>query len=131
MKLVRVSREGRVADGVVDGNQVHIIGEWRDGAFGTFEISRSSLDEIRKAESNSEVADLADVRLELPIDARNKIICVGANYRDHVGEFAHEVPKEPALFLRHIESLVSGQRIRWSHQRHRPATTMKVRSRWS
>ncbi len=106
MKLVRVSRQGRFADGVVDGDKVHIIGEWRDDAFGTFEISRMPLDEIRKAASDSKRVALADVRLELPIDARNKIICVGANYRDHVGEFAREIPKEPALFIRHIDSLV-------------------------
>lgn len=106
MKLARVSREGRFADGVVDGGQVRIVGGWRDDAFGTFEISRRSLDEIRMAASDSKVVDLADVRLELPIDARNKIICAGANYRDHVGEFAPEIPKEPALFLRHIDSLV-------------------------
>ncbi len=53
MKLVRVSRQGRFADGVVDGDKVHIIGEWRDDAFGTFEISRMPRDEIRKAASDS------------------------------------------------------------------------------
>jgi 2-keto-4-pentenoate hydratase/2-oxohepta-3-ene-1,7-dioic acid hydratase in catechol pathway len=106
MKLVRVSREGRVADGIVDGDKVRIIDGWRDDAFGSFEISRRSLDEIRKAASRSPVVDLTDVRLELPLDSRNKIICVGLNYRDHVGEFAPEIPKEPALFLRHIDSLV-------------------------
>src|SRR5229473_5079455 len=109
MKLVRVSREGRVADGIVDGDKVRIIDGWRDDAFGSFEISRRSLDEIRKAASRSPVVDLTDVRLELPLDSRNKIICVGLNYRDHVGEFAPQVPKEPALFLRHIDSLVGPQ----------------------
>jgi 2-keto-4-pentenoate hydratase/2-oxohepta-3-ene-1,7-dioic acid hydratase in catechol pathway len=109
MKLVRVSRQGRFADGVVEGDQVRIIGGWRDDAFGTFEISRSSPDKIRKAATDGQAAALADVRLELPIDARNKIICVGANYRDHVGEFAPEIPKEPALFLRHFDSLVGPQ----------------------
>jgi 2-keto-4-pentenoate hydratase/2-oxohepta-3-ene-1,7-dioic acid hydratase in catechol pathway len=106
MKLVRVSRQGRFADGVVEGDQVRIIGGWRDDAFGTFELSRRSLDEIRKTASDSNVVDLAEVRLELPIDARCKIICAGANSRDHVSEFAPEIPKEPALFLRHIDSLV-------------------------
>ena len=109
MKLVRVSRQGRVADGIVDGDKVRTIGGWRDDAFGTFEISRRSVDEIRKSASDSQVVDLADVRLELPIDTRNKIICVGANYRDHVGEFAPEIPKVPALFLRHLDSLVGPQ----------------------
>src|SRR5580700_352244 len=109
MKLVRVSRQGGFADGVVEGDQVRIIGGWRDDAFGTFEISRSSPDKIRKAATDGQAAALADVRLELPIDARNKIVCVGANYRDHVGEFAPEIPKEPALFLRHFDSLVGPQ----------------------
>ena len=82
MKLVRVSRQGRVANGIVDGDKVRTIGGWRDDAFGTFEISRRSVDEIRKSASDSRVVDLTEVRLELPIDTRNKIICVGANYRD-------------------------------------------------
>src|SRR5258708_39141117 len=106
MKLVRVSRQGRMADGIVDGDTVRIIGEWREDTFGAFEISRMPLDEIRNAALGNESVAIADVQLELPIDARNKIICLGANYRDHVGELAREGPQEPALFLRHIASPV-------------------------
>jgi hypothetical protein len=56
MKLVRVSRQGRFADGVVEGDQVRIIGGWRDDAFGTFEISRSSPDNVRKAATDGQAA---------------------------------------------------------------------------
>ena len=31
MKIVKVERAGRVAEGLLDGDDVHIVGAWRDG----------------------------------------------------------------------------------------------------
>jgi 2-keto-4-pentenoate hydratase/2-oxohepta-3-ene-1,7-dioic acid hydratase in catechol pathway len=35
----------------------------------------------------------------------SKIVCVGRNYREHIAELGHEVPKEPLLFFKPPSSL--------------------------
>lgn len=52
---------------------------------------------------------LAQVELAAPVDARSKIICVGANYRDHAAEIGHGTEGPPQTFLRHAETLVGHQ----------------------
>jgi 2-keto-4-pentenoate hydratase/2-oxohepta-3-ene-1,7-dioic acid hydratase in catechol pathway len=106
MKLVRVSEDERWADGVVDGDEITLVGGWRKARTDSFELSRMSLDQIRTAAKGQPKVKRRGMKLELPIDSRNKIICVGVNYRDHVGEVMKEAPETPALFLRHAESLV-------------------------
>ena len=107
MKIVRISKNGRFADGFVEGESVLLASPWRDGGDGAFALSRLAPADVTAARAASrDRVPLSDVRLELPVDARNKIICIGINYRDHVGEVNVEVPKQPALFLRQIDSLV-------------------------
>ena len=43
----------------------------------------------------------------LPPVEPSKIICVGRNYREHVAELGHEVPKEPLLFFKPPSSLLA------------------------
>ena len=49
------------------------------------------------AESTSH-APLDDVRLLAPIQAPQKIMCVGANYADHAAESGMAIPEEPIIF---------------------------------
>ena len=42
----------------------------------------------------------------LPPVQPSKIVCVGRNYREHVAELGHEVPKEPLLFFKPPSSLL-------------------------
>jgi 2-keto-4-pentenoate hydratase/2-oxohepta-3-ene-1,7-dioic acid hydratase in catechol pathway len=50
--------------------------------------------------------DLAGVRLLPPIPDPEKIICIGLNYRAHVGEGGGAVSQFPSLFTRFADTLV-------------------------
>ena len=64
------------------------------------------------AAQSSEELPLASVRLAVPVDPLRKIIGVGLNYRDHASESHNELPAEPMLFTRSLDSLVGpGQPI--------------------
>lgn len=109
MKLVKFSQGGRNAEGVLVGDEVRMVGGWRDGPGdqAPFELSRAAPQAVPGLLASSTLSlPLADVKLELPIDPRNKIICIALNYGEHVAEGGREAPKQPNLFLRHIDSLV-------------------------
>ncbi len=115
MKLARILRQGMCAEGVLNGENVHIIGGWRGGDPGTtaFALPAQSLSELNRAASDAtEIVPLSSVQLAVPADVFGKIICVGINYRDHASETRNEEPKNPILFTRTLDSLVAaGQPI--------------------
>ena len=45
------------------------------------------------------------VRLLAPVTP-GKIVCVGKNYKDHVSEMGHDLPKEPVIFLKPPSSVI-------------------------
>src|SRR5215471_18913712 len=47
-----------------------------------------------------------EARLLAPVRP-SKIVCVGRNYREHVAELEHEMPKEPLLFFKPPSSLLT------------------------
>jgi acylpyruvate hydrolase len=49
---------------------------------------------------------VSDVRLRAVVPQPDKIICVGLNYKAHVGETGRETPKYPVLFNKFASSLV-------------------------
>ena len=49
---------------------------------------------------------LSDTRLLAPVPRPGKIICVGRNYRDHVGEKAMAIPDRPMLFAKFANAVV-------------------------
>jgi acylpyruvate hydrolase len=54
-----------------------------------------------------EAVDLGAVKLEQPLAARGKIICVGLNYADHAAESSMKLPDYPTLFARFPSSLIA------------------------
>jgi 2-keto-4-pentenoate hydratase/2-oxohepta-3-ene-1,7-dioic acid hydratase in catechol pathway len=109
MKLVKISQGGQNGEGFLIGDQVHLVGGWREGPVddAPFEVSRASPDRwAEMAGSATLTVPLPEVTLALPIDPRSQIICIGLNYPTHVGEAQGEAPKQPALFTRHMASLV-------------------------
>jgi len=87
----------QVAFGVVDGDVetgdagVTVI---KGHPFGPFELSTARF-------------PLSDVRLVAPV-LPSKVIGIGRNYADHVREMGHELPPEPALFLK-PSTAITGQ----------------------
>lgn len=110
MKIVKVERAGQIAEGLLDGGDVHILGAWREGPaeLAPFPLSKrlgEDVDALR-AEARETVA-LASVSLAVPVDPLAKILCIGMNYRDHVGEIKGEVAANPTVFTRSLDSLVA------------------------
>ena len=115
MKIVKVERNGQHGEGVLVGEVVRLIGGWRPGHAdeGSFTLPGQAVEALAllAAQSNEEVP-LASVRLAVPVDPLRKIIGVGLNYRDHASESHNELPAEPMLFTRSLDSLVGpGQPI--------------------
>jgi 2-keto-4-pentenoate hydratase/2-oxohepta-3-ene-1,7-dioic acid hydratase in catechol pathway len=109
MKLVKFSQGDRNGEGVLVGEHIHLAGAWRAGPVdeAPFELARAEPEAwpAMVAASALQVA-LSEVTLGLPIDPRSQIICIGLNYPAHIGEAQGEPPKQPALFSRHMASLV-------------------------
>lgn len=109
MKLVKIERDGASAEGVLEGNDVRIIGEWHRGAANEapFTLSRLHLAELKRLVSKSrETVPLSAVSFAVPADPLAKIIGAGLNYREHVGETKAAESPHPVIFLRTLDTLV-------------------------
>jgi 2-keto-4-pentenoate hydratase/2-oxohepta-3-ene-1,7-dioic acid hydratase in catechol pathway len=113
MKLITFQRAGHTSYGVVqDGGGVVDLGR-RLG-----QEARTLADLIgngRKAQAEEIVAreagdfPIESVKLDLPLPAPGKILCVGINYLDRNAEYGDgsEQPKNPSVFLRVPASFVA------------------------
>src|SRR5262249_2171876 len=55
-----------------------------------------------------------DVTAPAPVVPRpGKIICQGLNYRDHILEMAHELPRHPTLFAKYADALIGARDDIW------------------
>ena len=109
MKLVKVERLGSAAEGLLEGDRVTLVGDWRAGPadHAPFTLSTRTADELaRLRDGGGETVPVSSVTLAVPIDPFAKILCVGMNYRDHVGEIKQEVAANPTIFTRFHDSLV-------------------------
>ena len=109
MKIVKIERTGQIAEGLLEGDMVHVIGKWFSGAAenAPFTLSKQTPAELASLLSEArETVPLASVTLVAPVDPSAKILCVGMNYRDHVGEIKQAVAANPTMFTRYIDSLV-------------------------
>ena len=109
MKIVKVERDGRTAEGFLEGEEVRIVGGWSDGPAdrAPFALSQRLADRLEGLrDTASEVVPLAEVTLAPPADPSARIICIGMNYRDHVGEIKLDVSEHPVIFTRSLDTLV-------------------------
>jgi 2-keto-4-pentenoate hydratase/2-oxohepta-3-ene-1,7-dioic acid hydratase in catechol pathway len=105
MFIARVSFNGRIAFGVVEGVDAQGI----PSADATVEILQSH--PFGELKTTGESIPLTDVRL-LPPLTPTKIIGIGKNYADHAKEMGGEVPAEPVCFLKPSTTLIgSGDAI--------------------
>jgi 2-keto-4-pentenoate hydratase/2-oxohepta-3-ene-1,7-dioic acid hydratase in catechol pathway len=110
VKLVSFNRAGTTGWGVVTPSGVVDMSRRLDGRYPTlrFALAAGGLSEIGyEADRASPDFALSDVELMPPIPDPEKIICVGLNYRAHVGEGGGPVPKFPSLFTRFADTLVA------------------------
>ncbi|MDX3907627.1 MAG: fumarylacetoacetate hydrolase family protein [Pigmentiphaga sp.] len=106
MKLIKFETQGKTSTGVVVDSGVIDIGRHAPH-LGTMQAMLSALDEVRRL-AGHRPADypLGQVSLLAPIDAANRMFCVGVNYKSHAEETGREVSPRPSVFIRVHESIV-------------------------
>lgn len=100
MRYASCSAEGREFAALIDGEHaVPLSGIAELGAL-------SSSEALAAAEPlAAEAMPLAEVTLRPLVPNPGKIVCVGLNYLDHVGETGREIPEYPVLFTKFAASL--------------------------
>lgn len=110
VKLVSFNRVGANGWGVVTPSGVVDISRRLDDRYPTLRhaLAADRLGEIgHEAERSSPDFALSDLQLLPPIPDPEKIICIGLNYRAHVGEGGGALPRYPSLFTRFANTLVA------------------------
>jgi 2-keto-4-pentenoate hydratase/2-oxohepta-3-ene-1,7-dioic acid hydratase in catechol pathway len=78
-------------------------------------LEAGALDDMRKAAAGaSPDRMLSDIRFLPAIPNPHKILCAGVNYRSHAAEVGRELPKQPSMFIRFVDTLVGhdGEMVR-------------------
>jgi len=110
VKLVSFNRNGGKGWGVVTPSGVVDMSRRFQGRYPTLRsaLAADLLSEIgHEAGQASPDFGLSDLQLAPPIPDPEKIICIGLNYRAHVGEGGGAVPQYPSLFTRFTNTLVA------------------------
>lgn len=109
MKIVKFCQGDRRRFGVLSGTVVYPI---PDGALpaGTKLLSSESIEALRGQGDGALAAPLplAGLRLEAPVEAPEKIICIGLNYKRHAAELSLPIPTVPVVFAKFPNTL-------WGH----------------
>ena len=90
------------------------------------DAGEGALEELRTASVDARIASsgrpVADVELLAPVPRPGKVVAIGRNYRDHVGEEGADAPPAPLVFSKWPSSVIGhGAEIRWD-----PALTAQV-----
>ena len=88
MKYVRFDNDGKIAYGVLSGNQIQELAG----------------DLFSQPTFSGKQFPVANVKLLAPC-LPSKAICIGLNYRDHASEMKHDLPKEPLFFIKPATTL--------------------------
>jgi 2-keto-4-pentenoate hydratase/2-oxohepta-3-ene-1,7-dioic acid hydratase in catechol pathway len=112
MQLITFERAGRASYGAVKGDGVVDLGArlGRDAPalidLIANELALRARDVVGRAEPDF---PLASVKLERPLPAPGKVLCVGVNYLDRNAEYkdGSEQPKYPSVFVRFPASFVA------------------------
>jgi len=100
MRFASCSHAGRSFAAAIDGDRaIPLTGIGELGA-----VTPSSL-LADPALDHTRSVPLAEVTLRPVIPRPGKIICVGLNYLDHVGETGRQLPEYPVLFTKFVETL--------------------------
>ena len=75
------------------------------GDIRTLLATDGGFERARAAVARDKIAPLSDLRLLAPVQAPQKILCVGANYADHAAESGMDIPEEPIIFSKFATAL--------------------------
>ena len=91
-----------VENGVVD---LQSADDSLPGDIRTLLATDGGFERARAAVARDKIAPLSDLRLLAPVQAPQKILCVGANYADHAAESGMDIPEEPIIFSKFATAL--------------------------
>ena len=123
MKLASYIADGKSAFGIVTGDSIIAM----SGRLGLgVETLRQALDagalnKVREqAKTSKPDSKLSEIRFLPVIPDPQKILCAGINYRSHAAEVNRELPKQPSMFIRFVDTLVGhdGEMIRPRRSEH-------------
>ena len=105
MKMITFEHAGRMSYGAVKGERVVDLGNrlGRDAPT-LLDLIANEVETRARGVVGREPGDLAlaDIRLERPLPAPGKILCIGVNFQDRNAEYrdGSDMPKYPSLFVR-------------------------------
>jgi 2-keto-4-pentenoate hydratase/2-oxohepta-3-ene-1,7-dioic acid hydratase in catechol pathway len=107
--------DGKPAYGVVVGDGVVTLNDRLRHATVRDALAADALDEIRRAAQGARPdRKLSEIRFLPAIPNPGKILCAGINYRSHAAETGRDIPTQPSMFARFVDTLVGhdGEMIR-------------------
>src|SRR5262245_25174587 len=115
MKLASYIADGKPTYGVVADNGVVALNERL--MYGTLRdaLAAQALDDIRRVTQGAKPdRKLSEITFLPAIPNPNKILCAGINYRSHAAETGRDIPKQPSMFARFVDTLVGheGEMVR-------------------
>ncbi len=115
MKLLSFAAGGKDLFGAVSGDGVITLNERTGQPSLAAALAAGGVEALRQAARDAAPdRKLADIAFRPVIPQPNKILCAGVNYRAHAAEVSRELPKQPSMFIRFIDTLVGhgGEMIR-------------------
>jgi 2-keto-4-pentenoate hydratase/2-oxohepta-3-ene-1,7-dioic acid hydratase in catechol pathway len=115
MKLASYIADGKPAYGVVTCDGVVTLNDRLRYVTLRHALAADALDEIRHAVEGAQPDHrLSDIRFLPAIPDPAKILCAGINYRSHAAETGRDIPTQPSMFARFVDTLVGheGEMIR-------------------
>jgi 2-keto-4-pentenoate hydratase/2-oxohepta-3-ene-1,7-dioic acid hydratase in catechol pathway len=107
MKLASFIVDGKPAYGVVVGDGVVTLNERLPYATLRDALAANALADIRRAAEGAQPdRKLAGIRFLPALPNPDKILCAGINYRSHAAETGRDIPTQPSMFARFVDTLV-------------------------
>jgi len=101
-------RAEKIAEAFVPGEMTDFL---QGGSESIEEAKKAAAYAINNVEVKGRklVYSITDVKIEAPVPAPGKMICVGHNYREHILEMKRELPPHPVVFAKFANTVVGPQ----------------------
>ncbi|PLS18586.1 FAA hydrolase family protein [Bacillus sp. M6-12] len=104
----KLKREGKLrAEQIANAYIPEDMNGFLQGGKESLALAKDAIDHALTNESTVQVVfDKSEVKIEAPVPAPGKIICVGHNYREHILEMKRELPPFPVVFAKFANTVV-------------------------
>jgi len=115
MRLLSFAADGKEWFGAASGDGVITLNDKIGQPSLRAALAAGAIEAMHRAAQEAKPdRKLADIAFLPVIPQPGKILCAGVNYRAHAAEVARELPKQPSMFIRFMDTLVGheGRMIR-------------------